>query len=64
MKNNKQYKFSIILFSVFLVGAAQISEETCEQGIKDIAKVITIDFYQLQLEQMMLAYNSKDPIVF
>ena len=62
MKNNKQYKFSIILFSVFLVGAAQISEETCEQGIKDIAKVITIDFYQLQLEQMMLAYNSKDPM--
>ena len=51
-----------ILLSLVLTGATLISEETCELGIKEVVSVITMDFYQFQIEQMMLAYVSKDPM--
>lgn len=58
----KHEKIFAILLSMFLLGAAPISHESCEQNIKDITKVITIHFYQFQVEQMMLAYKSNDPM--
>ncbi len=62
MRVIKYKKAFAILCSIFLLGMTPISEESCEQGIKDITKVITIHFYQFQLEQMMLAYKSNDPM--
>ena len=62
MANFQMRFFLTLLFSLFLVGASPIPNETCQQSLRDITTVMTLEFYQFQVEQMMLAYNSKDPM--
>jgi len=60
MKLHRKQVIGVIALSIILSGASSDQELNCEERIWTVSNVMMIEFYDFQVKQMALAYQSND----
>jgi hypothetical protein len=60
MKTIRKQVLGIIGLSIILTGAALDQDISCEKQIWTVSNIMMIEFYDFQVKQMAIAYQSKD----